>query len=487
MNVVLRQSSDRPWLTLAGTLALSILALAQIFDLRTGERQLEIDPSPNQFLPAEDPGKLFYDEVRKQFGSDETVLVVVGAEDIFTEVHLKAIRRMTDRIGDIQGVHHVVSLLNAIELRGVEGDLDIAPFISEVPSDSFELERLRARALANPIFSGNLISRDGKAAALLIYFMNFSDSEFMESGIDEEITRIVAEERGDAESWITGTPHLKVIQVRMLLSDLARNLPLILVVGMIVLAFSFRTWRGVLLPAVTVTAALIWTMGIAAWIGRPLNLVTVLVPPLIMILGLAYAVHVVSEFYDTLREDADLNSAEITKLAISKVSLPVLLTGLTTAAGFLALVLSPMLPIREFGLLSLIGILITVVASLSITPALLSVMGRPRLGRAGREDTFDRFAGWAAEFNLRHRTHIFIAFGGIALVALVASTRIQIGTQHIDSFRKDARARIDFETINERLDGANSFNVVPPRPVAHPARRRSGIRAPFGSFQKSRA
>ena len=53
-----------------------------------------------------------------------------------------------------------------------------------------------------------------------------------------------------------------------------------------------------IVPLVTIALAVIWTLGVAAWIGRPLNLVTILIPPLLMILGLSYSVHVVSEFYD---------------------------------------------------------------------------------------------------------------------------------------------------------------------------------------------
>jgi hydrophobe/amphiphile efflux-3 (HAE3) family protein len=442
-------------------LALSTLAFWQIFDVRTGELRLEIDPSPNQFLPEEE-GRKFYDFVRLAFGSDETLLVMVGAEAIFTRENLARIARMTERIAQVEGVHHVVSLTNALQIRGVGGDLEIASFVPKIPEDPEELARLRKEALDNPIFAGNLVSKDATSAALLVYFMDFSDTEFMRRGIDAEIQRIVREERGGLQSWITGTPHLKVVQIRMLLSDLRRNLPLILLVGMVVLAFSFRTARGVLLPAITVVVSLLWTMAIAAWIGRPLNLVTVLVPPLLMILGLAYSVHVVSEYYETLREESG-EARRVTALAVHKVWLPVVLTGLTTAAAFLALVLSPMRPIREFGLLSLVGILITVVASLTVTPAMLAVWGRPRRRMGIAEpggDLFARFAARVAEFDLRRRTHIFAAFAGITLLALGAATQLRIGTQHIEYFREDAPARLDFEAVNERLQGANSFNVV---------------------------
>ncbi|MCZ6714647.1 MAG: MMPL family transporter [Deltaproteobacteria bacterium] len=464
MNSILRFTSAHPWLVLLLTLGLTALAGSQIVDLRTGELRLEIDPSPNRFLPAEDEAKIFYDLVRKVFGSDETLLVVLGAEDVFTRENLERLDRMTKRIGSVDGVHHVVSLTNAINIRGVGDDLEIAPFVSRIPDDPEELARLRREALDHPIFAGNLVSRDGRSAALLVYFMDFTDTEFIARGIDDQIGEIVEQERGDALTWITGTPHLKVVQIRMLFADLGRNLPLILVVGMIVLAFSFRNLRGVFLPALTVVVALVWTMGIAAWIGRPLNLVTVLVPPLLMILGLAYAVHVVSEYYDTLHEEPDGGNESVTVRAVKKVGLPVLLTGLTTAASFLALMLSPMAPIREMGLLALVGILIAVVASLIVTPAMLEALGPPRrTGHAGQEaqsDWFGRFAARAAEFNLRNRTGIFVACAVFGVLALVAATQIRVGTEHIGTFKKDHPTRIAFEAVNERLGGANSFNVV---------------------------
>ena len=122
------------------------------------------------------------------------------------------------------------------------------------------------------------------------------------------------------------------------------------------------------LPLITIVMSLVWSMGAAAMIGRPLNLVTILIPPLLLILGLSYSVHVVSQFYDALRERPGDTSAAATHRALSSVWLPVALTGFTTAAGFLALALSPMGAIREFGVLSVVGVLLTVLASLTAPP-----------------------------------------------------------------------------------------------------------------------
>ena len=113
----------RPWLVLALVAALTGLAATRVVDFGTGELRIGFDPSTNALLPDGDEGRKFYDHVRKVFGSDETILVVVGAgdsRDIFTAAHLRRIQRMGERIEAIEGVHHVTSLSSALNIRGTE-------------------------------------------------------------------------------------------------------------------------------------------------------------------------------------------------------------------------------------------------------------------------------------------------------------------------------------------------------------------------------
>jgi predicted RND superfamily exporter protein len=459
----LRSLSNHPWLLIALLVIFTALAANQLVDFESRRFRLEIDVSANRLLPEGDEGKKFYDFARKVFGSDETMLVALHADNIFTRKNLARVKRLTQRIGEIDGVHHVVSLSNALNILGTEDGLDIRPFVGEVPENPEELASIRQEALSNPIYAGNLISRDGKTAALLVYFLDFSDREFIERGIDDRIAQIAREEAGDGQVWLSGGPHLKVAQVRYQLGDLARNLPLIGVVLAVVLLFSFRTVRGMVLPLLTVGIALLWTMGVAAWIGRPLNLVTILIPPLLMILGVSYSVHVVSEYYDVLRHEPESTSRQGTHRALGLVWLPVALTGLTTAAGFLALASSPMGAIREFGVLSLVGVVLTVVASLTVPTALLSVLGKPRrLGHAAREgpDLFARFSEWAGHLNLRHRRAILVTAALTFAVAVAAFTQIKVGSDSIENFPGDSTIRRDFDAVNVHLEGANSFNIV---------------------------
>ncbi len=112
---ILRRSS----LVLLVTLAVTVFALSRIIDFQTGEVHLVLDPSVDRLLPEEDEGKKFYDHVRQVFGSDETLLIALISADIFTTDVLGSVIRMTRRIEEIDGVHHVVSLSTALNIRSV--------------------------------------------------------------------------------------------------------------------------------------------------------------------------------------------------------------------------------------------------------------------------------------------------------------------------------------------------------------------------------
>jgi len=460
LDQLFRFVTGRAWLMLAILTGVTGLAVDQLVDFETGRFLLEIDPSENRLLPEGDESKQFYDFVRKAFGNDETMLVAVRTDDLFTAESLSTVERLTTRLGLVDGVHHVTSIVNAIDIRGSEFGIDVEPFVREVPDDPEALEELRQRVLDNPVFAGNLVSNDARTAAIIIQFLDFSDREFINRGTDAEIQAIVDAERGGAEVFITGGPHIKVAQVQYQLADWKRAMPLILLGLGLVLAFSFRTVRGVVLPLLTIVIALVWTMGLAAWQEEPLNLVTSLVPPLMLILGLSYAVHVVSEYYDSVRENPDASSAEAAHHAVMLVAQPLILTAITTAAGFLALALSPIGAISEFGVLALIGITASTLASLFLLPTLLSLLPLPR--RTSQTDTgpLARAARVLGDFNLRNRTLILWAYAGLFVAALGAASQVEVGGNSIAAFPADSNVRVHFNAVNEYLEGANPFNIV---------------------------
>ncbi len=444
------------WILVA-CLILTVIAVSRIVDFGTGEVKLRLDPSMNRLIPEAD--KQFYKQVRRIFGSDETLLVALIAEDVFTREVLSSVVQMTRRIEQVDGVHHVVSLATALNIRSAGEELEIEPFLATVPESPAGLEDIRREALANPIYAGNLVSHDARATALVVYFVNMPEREFAQRGIDDEIARIAEEERGAAEVRITGSPHIKVATSQHLLSDLRRTLPLAIVVVCLVAFAFFRTGRGVFVPLLTVIVAALWTFGIVAWLGRSLNIVTTIVPPLILTLGFAYTVHVVAAYYDALRLP-DPSGGGAMREGLRHTALPLLLTGFTTIIGFLSLTVSPIGAIREFGLFAVIGVGCALLASLTLAPALLQVLPASRRLAEPKADLFERAAQRLAAFDLQHRNMIFAGGAVLAGLAAIGIARLEVTSDLIANFAPDSSIRRDFEAVNRHLEGANPFYIV---------------------------
>jgi predicted RND superfamily exporter protein len=207
----------------------------------------------------------------------------------------------------------------------------------------------------------------------------------------------------------------------------------------------------------------ILTLGTISALGYSLSMISVLVPPLLMILGLSYAVHVTSEYHQ-LRNKPDPDN-RIVNQTLKHMVLPVTLTGLTTIAGFIALMTNPIGAVQEFGIFSAIGVVYITVLSITFTPALLKFLDRNPGAHAASEHAisgrgFDRFVDRIALFDLKHQRKIFVAFGLVLLLSLVGMSKIHVSTESITNFASDSDVRKGFDVVNDKLGGANHFYIV---------------------------
>ena len=216
------------------------------------------------------------------------------------------------------------------------------------------------------------------------------------------------------------------------------------------------------MPLLTVGAGVIISLGLITSLGYSLSMISALVPPLLMILGLSYTVHVVSEYHQ--KRHAAPDRAVLLRETLREVVLPVLLTGLTTVAGFVALMVNPITAVREFGILASIGVAIVTLLSVTLTPALLKLLDRskPDAGSASSNASrfFDRFVDRIALFDLNNRTRIFTLSGILFAVALLGINNIRVSTDFMESFDAGSEVRQGFEIVNDKLGGANPLYIV---------------------------
>ena len=459
-----RLVADHPLWIVAVLAVVTLLALHGIVDLRTGRLRIEVDPAIDRLLPEGDEERRFYDRARQIFGNDEFILLVLEADDVFRPEVLGDVQRITRRIEDLDEVYRVVSLSNATQVEGREGELYVGPFYDTPPDDPAELARLREQVLDHPIYGGSLVSRDAHTTAILVFFDRVSDRDFVDRELSERVRQIAQEESRGLTVQVTGTPHIKLKLSRTIVGELRLILPAVSTIAAVLCVLAFRTARGAVLPLLAIAVALIWTVGLMGWTESPLNLVSNIVPPLIITLGFASTIHVVSEYYQVLREhpatDRASNAETVIRVLEDK-GLTIAVNGLTTVIGFGSLTVSSVSAIREFGIWAVIGVIATTVTALTLMPALLVLLGPARrLPRGEQEGRLDVWAGRIGEFDVRN--YRWILAGGVALLvlSLAGMSRIHVSTGFASNFMPRSQVRTDFESINEKLGGVSSFYVV---------------------------
>ena len=316
-----------------------------------------------------------------------------------------------------------------------EGEtLRSGPIISTLPKTQAEARALRERILADPWYAGRLVSEDGRASIIVVSLAN---SETLEEALRtlDRVRAYVGRAKGDFTANFAGSLVMDEQIDRALGADVAFLFPIVLLAIAVVLFLSFRTVRGVVLPLVTVGISVIWTLGIMSLLGRPLSLVSNIVPVLLLGVGSAYGIHIVARFQEKIQ--AGLGREEAVRSTIAGTGFGVWMAAITTVAGFGSLALSKIRMIFDFGVFSALGVAVAFAVSITFIPALLLLLPVPRLPR------WDAGKGGVAARTILQRILAFFARGFTARPALVLALA---GMLALASFAGWSRLVATFET-----------------------------------------
>jgi predicted RND superfamily exporter protein len=437
---------------------LSIILLLTAF-FAYHARHIRIDSSVEALLPRGDPEKAYYDQIRQTFGSDDVAVIGIIADNVYTPHTLQKIRRLTEEFRKFPEVKSVLSLTNAKDVvaivLGEQPDL----LIPEIPTTAEAAAALRDKFADQPLYLKLYVSADGRAAAINIAFLDsITDEEFLRRKLDDRIRAIVDREQGPERLYYTGLPHIRAASTKAQWEDMTYLLPLMLFLIVGTLYLCVRSVRGTVLPVLAVLISLIWTLGIMVLAGSRLSIGTIALPPLLLVLGVAYSLHVMAEYYELARPGRAVD--EVVLETLHSINMPVLMAALTTVLGFLSLFVNQIVSIREMGIYSAAGITIAFVLAIVFVPACLALLPLPSRTQdsyaPGLSAALRRFTHWV----IRRRRVILVVSLVVAVLFTLPIPSIQIGSNFLRFFRKSHPTSIATDAINEHLGGSMAFYVA---------------------------
>ena len=462
----------RPTFNFVVGLVLSALAVWGIWDFGAGEARLTLNPSLNRMLRSDDDARRFYESLLARFGSDDVVVISVQLPSPPTADAFQRLVEINAVLEASPGVHHVDSLATALDMRPVDDDLEIVAYLDPPPSTDEEARSLHRRLTTDELRAGHYLSRDGTLTAFLVTYEPMDEAEFMEAGLDLQALEAVQAVAPDMAARVSGTPHLKAEIGRTLEAEIMWMIPAVLALMTTLSCLFFRSIRIGVIPVIAVGVGLLWTLGIMGWSGHQINVVTTVIPPLVLAIGFAYAAHVVAA-YPRLRWCPTIPESPIerARIALRRVAFPVTFTALTTAAGFLSLGTNPLPVIRGFGYYAAVSAGATLLATVSIVPMLLGLApthaekvakARAKAAAKGTHGIsyLDRFFRRLAAFDHAHTTPLLIV-GTLVLIASIASaSRLQVNLTIVDNFPAGSDIRAGYDLVNDQFGGANHFYVL---------------------------
>ena len=431
--------------------------------------RLPIVTSIEALVRKDDPNRIFYTSFRKTFGADDAVVVGIGAKNIFVPSILRYIQQLTKNFQSIDGVDDCLSITSTENIRGLKDDFIVEPLFEDgnIPTDRATLEHIKRMALNNPILVGNLINRSTNATLILIRTKNHEEDQEFESRLLKEINEVIKSTPRPHDikkgPFVAGWPVVDVSMAIFMNKDVMTFVPIsALLMGVAVYMF-VGAWSFTFLIMIVMLLSLAWTMAALKLVGGAMSPLTSILPPLIMALSLSDGIHITTTY---------LHNKDIAQ-TIKETWWPCFLTSLTTAVGFLSLLVSDIPAIRHFGAASAAGMGIELFLSFTLLVTLLPQItsnsgiklkacsnssSKPSLKRHSRYP-FHGLLRILAKNILRFRMPILLVTLIVVVVSAIGIAQIKVDTNMLDYFYESSDVRKATSFVDSHLGGANTIEL----------------------------
>jgi hypothetical protein len=454
-------ASARPRLVYA--LVLLLVAVSGALATR-----IQIDTDPENMLPADQPDRVFHDQVENRFTLHDAIVVgLVNESDpdgIYNPRSLAALHTLSRQILQLEGViaPDLMSLAESDNISQAEpGTIRFEWMMREAPVTRGQALEVRQRVERLPLLLDTVVSGDGKAAAIYVPVRS-KDLSYALSRQIEALTDDLA--TGD-DYHITGLPVAEDTFGHDMFIQMGISAPLAGLMIFLLMLYFFRSWQLVIAPMLVAMATVIISMGLLIGAGFTVHIMSSMIPIFLMPIAVVDSVHIMSEFADRWRAGA--NARDMINEVMAHLYKPMLFTSLTSAVGFLSLLLTPIPPVQIFGAFVAFGILLAFVLTITLIPAYVVRMKPAALARL-HSHRRSQPAGTLLTRGLRRTGEFALGNGkaviGIAVllvgVSIAGIFRIQINDNPVRWFKASHPIRIADEVLNRHFAGTYDAFLV---------------------------
>lgn len=416
-------------------------------------------------VPSTDPAMVNFQEFKNLFGEDGNVIAIAVRDSSLYELsNFKKFRDLSEELAELKGVNSVLSLplIKRLVKNPEEKQFDMEPIFSDEIESQEELDSLLTVAKEQILYSGQIINPENGATLILIAIdhkvLNSEDRISLTDNIIEQGDKF-SEETG-IDAHYAGLPFVRSIVAGRVKAEMQMFLILSILVTAVILLLFFRSFTAVIFPMVIIGVVVIWAVGSIALLGYKITLLTGLIPPVIVVIGIPNSVYLLNKYHQEFENHGN-KSLAISRV-IRKIGLATLITNCTTAVGFLVLVTTDITILREFGVIAGINVLATFIVSIILIPAVFYWLPAP----SGKQlkhlqfRTLDKALNGMDQMVHTRRPAIYAITFIIVTTSIIGALKIDAISFMVDDLPEDSPIQKDLTFFEENFSGIMPLELI---------------------------
>ncbi|WP_419177357.1 efflux RND transporter permease subunit [Vibrio fortis] len=450
--------TQRSFITLFVVLA--VIAVATF-----GAKNLYFRGDYNIFFEGTNKQLMAFDEIQTTFAKTDNLSIVIAPDDgnVFTPETLTLVQNLTVDSWQIPYSSRVDSIANYQHTEAFEDDLLVEDLLYEEYEHTPErIAKVKQIALNEPLLKNALVSASGDVTIVNVTV------QLPEVDKTAEVQEVIAAINAMIDKYQAQYPNVEFHKAGIIAmnnafmtsaqEDSSTLVPLMLLVVLVFLTFMLRSFFSVVATLVVIISSILATMGLSGWAGMFLSTATVNVPTLVLTLAVADCVHVIVTMRQAMQRG--MTKAEAIQYSIKLNFIPILITSVTTAIGFLMMNMSDSPVLRDFGNLSALGVIIACLLSVSLLPALLNLLPVKRLAPTTNESEKVTFMDKLGDFVVNNRKALLPVSTLVIVVAAALIPLNKVNDESVKYFDTSNEFRQAADFMEQTISGMTNLSIA---------------------------
>jgi predicted RND superfamily exporter protein len=418
-------------------------------------------------LPENHKANLEYNKFLEIFG-EEGNLVILGVKDptIFNPEKFNAWNNLVDKFDDREEIDFTVSIANVQKLKKDTKNrrFFLEPLYEKDPTTEKEVLAIKKQLFEKlPFYDNLLYNKETGTLQTAIYIKKEiintkARREFIFNYLKPTIEQFEKETGLDVR--VSGMPYIRTLNAKNIKDEMQLFVGGALAITALIFFFFFRSFRATFITLFVVIIGVVWAFGFIGWFGYEITVLSALIPPLIIVIGVPNAVFLINKYQQEIKKHGQ--QAKALQRVITKIGNATLMTNITTASGFATFVFVDSKLLREFGILASVNIISIFILALLIVPVLYSFMPLPKKKHLSHLETkwIENVVNWMEKMVKHHRITVYFATVLIIIISIIGVYKIRVSGSLIEDMPKSMEFYKDIKFFEKEFGGIMPLEIL---------------------------